>query len=230
MADTTARSDARGVLFDIDGTLVDTTYLHAVAFWQAFRQFGHDVPMAQIHRGIGMGSDKLVPHVLGEDRDEAQDEDLQHAHSSLYSVYWERLRPLPGAVDLMRACKERGLKVVLASSASADELKALRAALDAEDLIDVATGSADAEGSKPEPDILEAALAKSGLSAQNVVFVGDSVWDVEAAGRLDIPCVGLESGGTSAAELTGKGAVEAYSDPADLLAALDSSTLGKLLV
>ncbi|WP_231126591.1 HAD family hydrolase [Motilibacter aurantiacus] len=220
---------ARGVLLDVDGTLVDTTYLHTVAFWQAFRQFGHDVPMARIHRSVGMGADKLVAHLLGAGRDTGQDEDLQHAHSSLYSTFWQRLRPLPGAVDLLRECKRRGLTVVLASSASADELSALRATLDAEDLIDVATGSADAEGSKPEPDILEAALAKSGLAADQVVFVGDSVWDVEAAARLDIPCIGLECGGTNADELTDRGAVEAYWGPAELLGAFDRSALARLL-
>src|SRR3954453_22765265 len=107
----------RGVLFDVDGTLVDTTYLHAVAWWEALRQFEHDVPMAKIHRAIGMGSDKILGHLLGEDRDRDSDTPLSEAHGVLYAAYWERLRPLPGARDLVRACADRGLKVVLASSA-----------------------------------------------------------------------------------------------------------------
>src|SRR5689334_18182267 len=108
-----------GVLFDVDGTLVDTTYLHAVAWWEALRQTGADVPMAKIHRGIGMGSDKLLDHLLGEDRDRDKDEEASTAHDVLYGAYWERLRPLPGATDLLKAVADRGLAVVLASSAKA---------------------------------------------------------------------------------------------------------------
>lgn len=122
-------------------------------------------------------------------------------------MYWDRLRPLPGAADLLRARAKRGLSVVLASSASELELAALRQALDADDLITAATSSADAAASKPDPDILVAALQQSGLSADRVVMVGDSVWDVAAAGRLDVPCIGLTCGGICAAELHAAGAV-----------------------
>jgi HAD superfamily hydrolase (TIGR01509 family) len=219
-----------GVLFDVDGTLVDTTYLHAVAWWEALRQRGTDVPMAKIHRGIGMGSDKLLDHLLGPDRDRDQDEQASTAHDVLYGAWWERLRPLPGATELLRAVAGRGLAVVLASSAKEPELAQLRRVVGADDVIAAATSSSDAEQSKPAPDILEAALAQSDVDPHAAVFVGDSVWDVQAAGRLDIPCIGLACGGTSADELTKAGAVEVYDDPAALLAALDdSAALGKIL-
>jgi HAD superfamily hydrolase (TIGR01509 family) len=214
-----------GVLFDVDGTLVDTTYLHTVSWWEALRQTDRHVPMAEIHRAIGMGSDKLLDHLLGPERDRGADGKLRDAHDALFAEYWERLVPLPRAADLLRACAERGLRVVLATSAAAHEVAALRRALAADDVIDTVTSSADAEESKPAPDILVAALEQSGLAAERVVFVGDSVWDVAAAGRLDIPCVGLTCGGTSRGELAGAGAVAVYDDPAALLAALADSPI-----
>jgi len=219
---------AAGVLFDVDGTLVDTPYLHAVTWWQAIRQNGFEVPMARIHRAIGMGSDKILDELLGPDRDRARDEAMRAAHGSLYRGYWPQLRPLPGAADLLRACAKRSLSVVLASSADADELAVLCRVLDADDVITAATSSADAGASKPDPDILVAALEQSGLSAGRVVMVGDSVWDVLAAGRLDVPCIGLSCGGISAAELREAGAVQTYADPAALLAALDDSPIAAL--
>jgi HAD superfamily hydrolase (TIGR01509 family) len=207
-----------GVLFDVDGTLVDTTYLHTVAYWEALRQQDVDVPMAEIHRAIGMGGDRIIGHLLGPDRDESGDEKIQQAHDVLYGSWWERLRPLPGAAPLLRACAERGLTVVLASSAKQPELDQLRRVIDADDVIAAATSSSDAEQSKPAPDILQAALDQSGIDPDDAVFVGDSVWDVQAAGRLGIPCIGLTCGGTSAAELRDAGAVATYADPAELLA------------
>ena len=209
-----------GILFDVDGTLVDTTYLHTVSWWEALRQHDHDVPMAEIHRSIGMGSDRILEHLLGPDRDTDADDAMVQAHDILYGAWWERLRPLPGAADLLRACAQRGLTVVLASSAKAAELKHLRQVLDADDVIAAATSSADAESSKPAPDILQAALDQSDVDQGSCVFVGDAVWDVRAAGKLDIPCIGLECGGTSGAELTEAGAVAVYPDPAGLLAAV----------
>src|SRR3954465_14955704 len=106
------------VIFDVDGTLVDTNYLHAVTWWEAFRQHGHGVDMAAVHRAIGMGSDKLLDHLLPGDRDRDIDDDMRAAHRSLYAVYWTRLRAFDGAADLVRACAPRGMTVVLASSAS----------------------------------------------------------------------------------------------------------------
>ncbi|GAB1693531.1 HAD family hydrolase [Krasilnikovia sp. M28-CT-15] len=216
------------MLFDVDGTLVDTTYLHTVAWWEALRLEDRDVPMAEIHRAIGMGSDKILDHLLGEDHDTTHDDRMTAAHDTLYATWWERLRPLPGAADLLRAVAGRGLKVVLASSAKDRELAVLRRVLGADDVLAAATSSADADESKPAPDILQAALEQSGVDPDRCVFVGDSVWDVRAAAKLDIACIGLACGGTSAAELIDAGAVATYRDPADLHVALDGSAIARL--
>lgn len=214
---------ASGVLFDVDGTLVDSTYLHAVSWWQALRQFDLDVPMSRIHRAIGMGGDKILDELLGSDHDPAHDDDARAAHDALYAQYWSRLRPMPGAADLVRGCARRGLTVGLASSAAPHEFAILRAVVGVDDVVAGATNSGDAEESKPEPDILAAALDRIGLPPEEVFFVGDAVWDVYAAGKLDIPCIGLSCGGVSAAELREAGAVAVYADPADLLANLDAA-------
>ena len=216
----------RAALFDVDGTLVDSNYLHAVTWWQAFGQAGYGVSMANIHRAIGMGSDQMLGKLLPSDRDTDADADLRAAHSALYATYWSRLRPLPGAADLLRACKERGLAVVLASSADEPEFNALRAALDAEDAIDAATFAGDVESSKPAPDLIQAALDRVGVPAQEAVFTGDTVWDVQACQKAGVPCIGLLSGGISRDELVAAGAAEVYPGPADLLAALRGSLLG----
>jgi HAD superfamily hydrolase (TIGR01509 family) len=214
------------VLFDVDGTLVDSNYLHAVCWWEAFTQAGHDVPMARIHRSIGMGSGQMLDSLLpGRDRD--GDAGLRAAHGALYATYWSRQRPLPGAADLLRACKKRGLRVVLASSADAREFAALRGALDADDAIDEATSSADVERSKPAPDLVRVALDKAGVEPDAAVFVGDTVWDVEACGKAGVPCIGVLSGGISRAELLEAGAAEVYDGPAELLAGLPRSILGR---
>jgi HAD superfamily hydrolase (TIGR01509 family) len=209
--------NVRAVLFDVDGTLVDTNYLGAVTWWEAFAQAGYDVTMKDIHRTIGKGSDQLLDALLPKDRDRDGDQDLRTAHSALYSVYWTRLRPLDGAVDLLRACHQHGLKVVLASSADEREFAALRTALDADDAIDEATNSGDVERSKPAPDLVEVALDKAGVSADQAVFVGDTVWDVHACQKAGVRCIGLLSGGIGRDELIGAGAVEVYDGPAQLL-------------
>jgi phosphoglycolate phosphatase-like HAD superfamily hydrolase len=217
-----------GVLFDVDGTLIDSNYFHALAWWHAFRQFEHTVPMSAIHRAVGMGGDKLVAHLLGDERDAGQDAELKASHSAIFSTCWPSLIAFDGARDLVRACADRGLTAVLASSARERDLQVLRTALDADDAIAAATSSSDANESKPAPDILEAALKAGGLDAQDVVFVGDSVWDVYASAKLDIPTIALTCGGTSEAELRDAGATEVYENPRTLLAALAGSALGKL--
>src|ERR1700728_3037950 len=161
----------RAVLFDVDGTLVDTNYLHTVAWWQAFAQGGHYVPMADIHRTIGMGTGQLLDRLLPADRNRDADARLATSHDALYATYWSRLRPLPGAAALLRARKRRGLVVVLASSAGETESGALRAALDAEDVIDDATFAGEVERSKPAPDLVQVALEKAGVPAGQAVFV-----------------------------------------------------------
>lgn len=211
-------------LFDVDGTLVDSNYLHAVTWWQAFAQAGHQVPMVAIHRAIGMGSDQLLDALLPRSRDTGQDASIRTAHSALYATYWSRLRPLPGAAELLRACRKSGLTVVLASSADPPEFAALRAALDAEDAIDEATSAADVDTSKPAPDLVQVALQKAHARPGQAVFVGDTVWDVKACQRAGVPCIGLRSGGISTQELAEAGAAAVFGGPAELL----ESTGGRL--
>jgi len=216
----------RAVLFDVDGTLVDSNYLTTVAWWEAFAQAGHDVPMARIHRGIGMGADQMLGEVLPADRDQAEDSNIIAAHAALYSVYWSRLRPLPGAVALLRACHDRGLRVVLASSAGPREIEVLRAALDADDAIDEVTSAGEVDTSKPAPDLVQVALEKAETGPGEAVFVGDAVWDAQACGRAGVSCVGVLSGGISEAELREAGAVRVFGGPAELLAAFPDGLLG----
>jgi HAD superfamily hydrolase (TIGR01509 family) len=214
-----------GVLFDVDGTLVDTTFLHAACWAEAFRQHGHVVPGVVVHRAIGMSSGQLLGATLGDDRDTDADDEIVAAHRTLYKEWWGRLNPLPGAADLLRACHARGLSVVLASSAKADELTALRGALDADDAIDAATSSSDAERGKPEPDIVQVALEQGGLEPGQAVFVGDAVWDGYAAQRAGVPFVGVTCGGTPEDELRRAGAVEVWANPAELLENLAKSVI-----
>jgi|SRR6185437_10457562 HAD superfamily hydrolase (TIGR01509 family) len=214
------------ILFDVDGTLVDSNYLHSVCWWEAFTQAGHDVPMAKIHRTIGMGSDQLLDALLPADRDPDDDDEMRAAHTALYATYFSRQRALPRAAELLRACRKAGLRVVLASSASEREFAALRATLDADDAIDEFTSSADVDRSKPAPDLVRVALDKTGAEPGAAVFVGDTVWDVQACSKAGVPCIGLLSGGISRGELLDAGAVEVYDGPAELLDALPKSILG----
>ncbi|MBR7742738.1 HAD family hydrolase [Phycicoccus sp. BSK3Z-2] len=214
----------RAVLLDVDGTLVDSSYVHTLAWWQALREHGRIVPMARIHRAIGLGSDRIVDHLLGEHRS-GDDEAVVASHGALVAAWHERMVPLPGARDLLRRCHDEGLTVVLSTSAGARDVAALRAVLDADEYVDAVTTSADAEHSKPATDILETALERIGVPATECVFVGDAVWDVEAARRIAMPCIGLECGGTSAHELREAGAVGTYATPSDLVAHWQDSAL-----
>ncbi|WP_018657423.1 HAD family hydrolase [Actinomadura flavalba] len=213
------------VIFDVDGTLVDTNYLHAVCWWQAFRQYEQVVPMAAVHRAVGMGSDKLLDHVLPDDRDRAADDAMRDAHLALYAQYWDRLEAFGGAGDLLRRCARSGRRVLLASSAGSTEMRALRRALDADDAIDGATSSSEVEQSKPAPDLVRAALDDAGAEPQNAVFVGDAVWDVEACVRAGVPCVGVLTGGFSRAELLDAGAAAVYASVGEILGAFPETPL-----
>ncbi|MFG1811106.1 HAD family hydrolase [Streptomyces sp. NPDC049040] len=221
-----ASSDAVGaVLFDVDGTLMDTVYLHTVAWSEALRQQGAQVAMARIHRSIGMGSDHLLDALLGEERDHGGDAALSAAHDTLYAQYWSRLAPLPGAHDLLRACAARGWRVVLASSAKKNEAEVMIRALDAGDAIAAVTTASDVSSSKPAPDLVEQALDKAGVPAEHAVFVGDAAWDGQAARRAGVRCLGVLTGGWTRQELHESGMETVYDSPAELLTRLDDSVL-----
>ena len=215
----------RAVLLDLDGTLVDTNYLHTICWWQALRDHGRTVPMATIHRSVGMGADTFFDHVLGQDRRKGDDEAMSSAHAAYFAAWHGEVSPLPGARSLVRRCAELGYTVVIASSATQENLRALGAVLDVDEYVTAATSSKDAKRSKPYPDIVRVSLDRVGVDPRDAVFVGDSVWDVQAAQPLGVACVGLECGGTSAGELRAAGAVETWRDPADLLEHLDTSVL-----
>ncbi|THA71205.1 HAD family hydrolase [Streptomyces sp. A0958] len=218
----------RAALFDVDGTLVDTNYLHVTSWWEAFRQAGHTVAMPAIHRAVGLGSDDLIDHLLGPGRDREQDAGISATHSALYATCFERLPPLEGAADLLRALAGRGWTVVLATSASGPELQALRRALDADDVIAGTASSDDVDEGKPAPAPIRHAMEIAGATAEETVYVGDSVWDMEAATRASVAAVGLLSGGIPRADLESAGAVEVYRSPADLLAHIDSGVVARM--
>ncbi|NUP59216.1 MAG: HAD family hydrolase [Pseudarthrobacter sp.] len=219
----------RGVLFDVDGTLIDSSYLHTISWWGAFRQYGYDVPMASIHYFVGMGGARLVDNLLPDGRDRAEDEDIMASHGALYASHWPSLRAFNGSKDLLGQCHAGGLAVALASSARKKDLQVMRDVLDADAFIDAATSANDAEESKPAPDILQAALDAVGMDAADAVYVGDAVWDMKAAAALGIPSIGVTCGGVNAAELRKAGAAEVYDGPRDLLDNLGSSAIGRLL-
>ncbi|WUT00762.1 HAD family hydrolase [Streptomyces sp. NBC_00708] len=218
----------RAALFDVDGTLVDTNYLHVTAWWQAFHQAGHTVATPAIHRAIGLGSDDLIDHLLGPGRDRDQDAGISAAHSALYATYFERLPPLDGAADLLRALAGRGWTIVLATSASGPELEALRGALDADDVISGTASSDDVDEGKPAPDPIRHAREIAGATSEETVYIGDSVWDMKAATRASVPAVGLLSGGIPRADLEAAGAVEIHDSPAALLARLDTGVIARM--
>jgi phosphoglycolate phosphatase-like HAD superfamily hydrolase len=212
-----------GVIFDVDGTLLDTNYLHVTAWWEAFRERGHDVACADIHRAIGLSSDDLITRVLGR-----PDPSVSAAHSRYIAPYLGRMRPLAGAPDLLRDTARRGLNVVLATSAKDEELDLMLDALGARDALDTVVSSGDVDQAKPHPEIVQKALEESGTDPDRAVMIGDTVWDVLAAQRAGLPCVGLLSGGISEEELRGAGAAETYPDPAALLGKLEGSAIGRL--
>ena len=214
-----------GVLFDVDGTLLDTNYLHVLAWWQAMRDAGHEhVSMAAIHRLIGIASEGLVRHLLGHD-----DEKAVEAHSKRYDALREgQLTAFPKAKELVERCAKSGLVPVVATSGKEKDLEWMLPAIGAEDSVAGATTSSEVDDGKPSPDLLSAALEQHSLDKERSAVVGDTVWDVEAAARAGIPCVAVTCGGISEAELREAGAVEVYADPAGLLDRFDDSLLARL--
>jgi HAD superfamily hydrolase (TIGR01509 family) len=213
-----------GVLFDVDGTLVDTNYLHTLAWARALADAGEWAPMNAVHRLVGMGGDQLVPELLGKDCPRAAE-----ARSGRYRELMSDAKPFPGAADLLRRAHDAGLTVVLASSAPADELEEMEKIIGAGEAIDARTNSDEVENSKPAPDVFLAAMESARIDKDRALAVGDSVWDVRAARAAGIGCIAVESGGFSQHELSEAGARHVYRDVAELLAQFWTSPLALLL-
>jgi HAD superfamily hydrolase (TIGR01509 family) len=217
-------NDRPAILVDVDGTLVDTNYFHAVAWWRAFRDIGEDVPMSRIHPLIGMGSDQLVHRLIGRESEEASD-----AHSRRYEPFKQEITAFPRAADLLAELARRGARVVLATSSDEEDLARLREAVGADDAVEGAVSKGDVAHSKPSPDIFEAALQKFDLGRGRTMVVGDTPWDVEAAAKLGLSTVCVLTGGATREQLEEAGAVAVYEDVGELLDRLDESPLAKVL-
>ncbi|MGH1564331.1 HAD family hydrolase [Mumia sp. DW29H23] len=221
-------AERSAALFDVDGTLVDSNYLHVRAWRDAFREAGIRVDDWRVHRAIGMDGDRLLEDLAG-DASEADRTAAKDLHASLYADLAGELRRFDGARPLLRELHDRGVLIVLATSAPPDELERLRRALDCDDLIDATTNADDVDDAKPQPDILQAALDKVGVDPARAVMIGDAVWDGLAAKQAGVTFVGVRSGGVGPGELREAGAVEVYEDVSVLHGALDSSALAPLL-
>jgi HAD superfamily hydrolase (TIGR01509 family) len=199
---------APAAILDIDGTLVDTNYHHALSWWRAFAQHEVIVPIWRIHRSIGMGGDQLLPALAGEEVEDDRGDEIRAAEKAIYMATIGEVVALPGAADLVRWLKERGHEVVLSSSAKEDEVDHYLDLLGVRDLIDGFTTSADVQDTKPEPDVVKAALEK--VTAKDAVMIGDSVYDCEAAARAGLPSIALLTGGFGADELKKAGAAAVF--------------------
>jgi HAD superfamily hydrolase (TIGR01509 family) len=211
-------------ILDIDGTLVDSNYQHTLAWYRAFRQFDHVLPVWRIHRHIGMGGDQLVASLCGDDVEEQQGEDIRAAEKTLYLQLIDEVEPLCGARDLIADLKRMDRRVVLASSAKPDEVEHYLDLLDARGLADAWTSAADVEATKPAPDLVEVALERIGGGP--AVMVGDSTWDCKAAARAGVETVAVLTGGFSDQELREAGAVDVFDSIDDLRRRLSDTPLG----
>jgi HAD superfamily hydrolase (TIGR01509 family) len=219
-----ATRSAPAVLFDINGTLVDSNYLHVYAWQRAFAEQELQVDAWRIHRSIGMDGSTLVDDLSGGVDSEVQQR-LTDLHSRYYREVADLLRPLPGAQALLRRVADLGLQVVLASSAPDSELSMLREVLDCDDVVAHVTNAQDVDTAKPQPDIIQVALDRAGVTAEDAVFVGDAVWDVEACVRANVPCIGVLTGGAGRDELRNAGAIDVFEDPKELLGGIAQTRL-----
>ncbi len=218
---TDREQDIPAAILDVDGTLVDSNYQHAIAWFRAFRE--HDVtpPIWRIHRHIGMGGDQLVAAVAGDDVEEEHGDSLRDAEKRLYSELVGEVCAFDGAGELIAELARRGSEVVLASSAKEDEVEHYIELLDAGETVSSYTTSDDVEKTKPEPDLIEAALEK--IEGDGAIMVGDSTWDIEAAARAGVPTIAVLTGGFSEAELKDAGAEAVYESMPALIADLENT-------
>ena len=210
---------------DIDGTLVDTNYHHAIAWYRAFRAYGFVLPLWRIHRHIGMGGDQLVAALAGEGFDREHGDEVRAAEKVLYLQLIDEVEPLAGARALIEDLKAGGHAVVLASSAKPQELEHYLTLLDARALVDAWTDSGDVEATKPAPDLVHAALAKTGAAPKDAVMIGDSTWDCLAAKAAKVRSIGVLTGGFSREELREAGAASVFDTVEELRQGLEETIL-----
>jgi HAD superfamily hydrolase (TIGR01509 family) len=214
----------RAVLLDVDGTLIDSNDAHARAWVDVGDEFGHRIDFGEVRWLIGMGGDRVLPKLTGLEEESTEGKKLLERRGEIFRTrYLPRLEAFASTHALLERMREDGKRLVIATSASAEDLKALLKQADLEGVMDDATNADEAESSKPAPDIVEAALAKSGVSADEAVMIGDTPYDVKAALRAGVRVIGVRCGGWTDAEL--RGASEVYADPRDLLERYDSSLL-----
>lgn len=212
-------------IFDVDGTLVDSNYHHALAWFRAFRQYGLTIPIWHLHRAVGMGGDHLVAHVAGDDVEQRHGDGLRAAHTEQADTLLGEVCALPQARDLLAEVKQRGFRVVLATSGQPRHTERLLDLLDADSLIDTETSSENVSASKPAPDLLHDALDRAG--GENAVLVGDSTWDGISARRAGVPFLAVRTGGFSHDELTAAGADGVFDSLGELIDALDETPLAR---
>jgi HAD superfamily hydrolase (TIGR01509 family) len=219
----------KAVIFDIDGTILDSVDLHAKAWQEAFQHFGHDLPFIEIRKQIGKGGDQLMPVFLDKAEIEKVGKQLQEFRAQLFKEkYLPQVKPFPKVRELFETVLKHGQKVALASSSRGDELKHYERIANIEDLVEVETSSADAERSKPHPDIFEAALDRLGpsISKEDAIVVGDSPYDAAGAKRAGLRTIGVLCGGFAESALKEAGCIAIYESPADLLDHYDQTPLG----
>ncbi|WP_428341606.1 HAD family hydrolase [Mycobacterium sp.] len=209
------------VLFDVDGTLVDSNFHHVVAWQHAFLDVDKEVPCWRILGLIGRSGDELMNALLGDELADAHGSRVKKLHTKYFLDSAPLLRRLPGTRELLEAIAERGWQSVLATSAGDEELEVLRSALDSEDLITAVTSAGDADRAKPHPDIVAAALKRVDATSADAIFLGDAVWDVHAAQRAGVPVAAVLTGGTSREALVDAGAAQVYDGPLDVHAHIE---------
>ena len=216
------RAGLKAVLLDIDGTLIDSNDAHARAWVGALAEHGYVVPFDKVRPLIGMGGDKMLPMLIGLDPESGEADRIGESRAERFAAERPSLRPTPGARELLELFRNSGLALVVATSAAAEEVQAILRQAGVADLIEVSASAGDAERSKPDPDIVQAALRKSGQTAAHCIMIGDTPYDVEAANRARVSCVALRcGGGWTDEDLRNASAI--YDDPANLLAHFDAS-------
>jgi HAD superfamily hydrolase (TIGR01509 family) len=216
----------RGVLLDVDGTLIDSNPAHARAWADAFKEFSYDISAERVQPLIGKGGDKVLPELTGLENESDEAKRLTKRRSEIFKErYLSTLKAFPGSHELLARFKESGLRLVIATSARADELRGLLEQAGLEELVERKTTSSDAEHSKPDPDIIEAALEKGKLEPGEVLMVGDTPYDIESANRAGVRTVAFRCGGWNDADLAG--AIAIYDGAAALLRDYDRSPFGK---